>query len=203
MQIEFTGRQTVVHAKLKAQAKAGLDHIEKLVGQKATAHVILTEEKFRKTAEVSVVCKACGDLSAKCTDKDMERALHDALAKVEKQALKLMKKATTKRRHPAPSAIGSVRLQSADETDDGLLAKKKTAKAAKVGPPKKVPQRAIGQPSLIKVANGVAIATMNIDQAVKAAAQADRDIFVFRDNSGLANVLYRRRDGQVEWIEVP
>lgn len=203
MQIEFTGRQVVIHAKLRTQAKAGLDRIEKIIGGKSTAHVILTEEKFRKVAEVTIQCKSCGDLTAKCVDKEMEKALHDALDKVEKQALKLVKKAVKLRRHPEKSAVGSVRLQTSDDNLDsqpGILARQRVAK---IVPAKKAVKRVAGSPHLVRIVDGVAMRPMNLDQAVKAAAQSERDVFIFRDSAGLANVLYRRRDGRVEWIEVP
>jgi putative sigma-54 modulation protein len=87
MIVEYTGRQTTVTAKLKSQAEIGLARIEKVANRPTSAHVILTEEKYRKIAEVNV--KATGeDLVATCMADVMETALRDALLKAEKQAVK-------------------------------------------------------------------------------------------------------------------
>jgi len=112
MQIEFTGRHFTIYPKLHAQAQTALDRIEIIVGSICTAHVILTEDSFRKTAEVNLQCPLHPDLTASCEAKEMEQALHDALDKVEKQAVKISKKANTLKRHPEQSAEGSVRLQT-------------------------------------------------------------------------------------------
>jgi len=114
MQIEFTGRQFTIYPKLRAQAQTGLDRIETIIGSNCTAHVILSEDKFRKIAEVNIQCKLHSEFTASCEAKEMEQALHDALEKVEKQVTKVSKKATTLRRHPVQTAEGSVRLQTGD-----------------------------------------------------------------------------------------
>jgi putative sigma-54 modulation protein len=49
----------------------------------------------------------------------------------------------------------------------------------------------------------VALRPMSLEEAVKEAAFRDRDVFVFRDHGGQAMVLYRKRDGKMELIEVP
>src|ERR1700712_1971990 len=87
MNVEYTGRQTTITAKLKTQAEAGLARIMKVCDQSASAHVILAEDKYRKIAEVTVKCRH-GEWVATCESTEMETALHDALQKVEQQAIK-------------------------------------------------------------------------------------------------------------------
>ena len=99
MILEYTGRQTVVTTKLKAQAEVGLASVALVTQGCTSAHVILTEDKYRKIAEVKVSCR--GDkLVARCEAKEMETALHDALHTVEQQALKRRKRVETVRDHP-------------------------------------------------------------------------------------------------------
>ena len=99
MNVEYTGRQTVVTAKLKAQAEAGLARVEKVANRCTSAHVILTEDKYRKIAEVTVGCR--GDqLVATCEGTEMSAALHNALQKVEQQAIKHQDRIETMRDHP-------------------------------------------------------------------------------------------------------
>ena len=94
MNVEFTGRHTTVTPAFKTQALAGLARIEKVVWGTTGAHVILIEEKYRKIAEVTLLARS-GNLVARCESTVMETALHDALCKVEQQAIKHKKKVTT------------------------------------------------------------------------------------------------------------
>lgn len=107
MTIEYTGRHTTVTAKLKTQAEAGLARIDKVTNRCTSAHVILSEEKYRNIAEVTVKCRG-ENLVATCTAKEMETALHDALKKVEKQAISHRQRYETVRSHPRPIAIPSL-----------------------------------------------------------------------------------------------
>src|SRR5437763_1909479 len=98
MNVEYTGRQTTITAKLKTQAEAGLARIMKVCDQSASAHVILAEDKYRKIAEVTVKCRH-GEWVATCESTEMETALHDALQKVEQQAIKNKERFDTISRH--------------------------------------------------------------------------------------------------------
>ena len=44
---------------------------------------------------------------------------------------------------------------------------------------------------------------MTIEEAVKDAEFRDRDLLVFRDPAGDLYVLHRKRDGQMELVEIP
>jgi putative sigma-54 modulation protein len=99
MIVEYTGRQTVVTQKYKDQAEAGLRAIEKIVSDATSAKVILTVDKYRKIAEVTVT-DGSYVMVATCESADMMTALRDALAKVEQQAVRHRQKSTTTMRHP-------------------------------------------------------------------------------------------------------
>lgn len=101
MTIEYTGRHTVVTAKLKSQTEAGMARIDLVTNRCTSAHIILTEDKYRKIAEVSVQCRG-ESLVATCEGTDMEAALHDALQKVEQQAIRHKERFATVRYHPKP-----------------------------------------------------------------------------------------------------
>lgn len=96
MTIEYTGRHTTITPKLKMQAEAGLERIERVTNRCTKAHVILIEDKYRKIAEVTLQCR--GEVMvATCEATSMETALHDALYKVEQQAIKSKERYTTVR----------------------------------------------------------------------------------------------------------
>jgi putative sigma-54 modulation protein len=104
MNIEFTGRHTVVTAKLRTQAEVALAAIALVTNRCTNAHIILSEDKYRKIAEVSVQCR--GEVYVATAESTvMETALHDALAKVEQQAIRNKQRQSTVRDHPRPIAI--------------------------------------------------------------------------------------------------
>jgi putative sigma-54 modulation protein len=104
MNVEYTGRQTVITAKLKTQAEAGLARIAKVANCSTGAHVILTTDKYRRIAEITLPCRG-EQLVATSESTEMETALHDALQKVEQQAIRQKARTETVRDHPKPIAI--------------------------------------------------------------------------------------------------
>ncbi len=107
MKTEFTGRHTVIAAKLKQQAEAGLACITKLVDASASAHVILTEEKHRKIAEITLTASH-EDIVATCEATDMEAALHATLHKLEQQVVKHKERFDTVTRQPRHSVVNEL-----------------------------------------------------------------------------------------------
>jgi putative sigma-54 modulation protein len=116
MDLEITGRGTQVTQKLRQQAEEGLARIEKVLGPKCVAKVVLSCEKNRCEAEVTVR-NTINDFASHTSAKEIEIALKEALDKVESQAVKARKKDVTTRHHPDHDGTGSIRLQSSDDVD--------------------------------------------------------------------------------------
>jgi putative sigma-54 modulation protein len=115
MIIEYTGRQFMVTEKYRLQAEAGLERISKLVGGSASAHVILTIDKYRKIAEITVK-NGSPEMVATCEAAEMMAALHAALTKIEQQAVRHRQKTNTILRHPrvpVAKAVGEGDLPAA------------------------------------------------------------------------------------------
>ena len=124
MNVELTGRQTTVTPGLKQQAEDGLREIAKIVGKTGSCHVILTEDKYRKIAEVTVKGKE-HEFVATAEGAEMSVALHDALAKVEQQTIRYNQRQTTTRRHPKDDLkVASAALAEEDSpgTEPGIEA---------------------------------------------------------------------------------
>jgi ribosomal subunit interface protein len=99
MVIEYTGRQMVVTQKYKDLTAAGLKRVKKIVGEGASAKVILTVDKHRKIADVTVSVGSQSMVS-NCESAEMTTALRDALAKLEQMAIRQKQKISTIKRHP-------------------------------------------------------------------------------------------------------
>jgi putative sigma-54 modulation protein len=146
---------------------------------------------------------------ARCEATEMETALHDALDKIEQQAIRHKKKFATIKRHPKADVKGSVEAVAGATTTRKTVAVKVVTKNS-VGR-KAVPmlvhsfpsQSPLSEPHVVRSADSVARRPMSLEEAVKEAAFRDRDVFVFRDHAGQAMVLHRKRDGKMELIEVP
>lgn len=103
MIVEYTGRRTAVTPKLKQLAEEGLARTELIANRCTSAHIVLTEDKYRQQAEITVHCRN-EDLVASSEAAEMEQALREALATIEKQAVKSKERYTTVRSRPKPSA---------------------------------------------------------------------------------------------------
>ncbi|NYF79776.1 ribosome hibernation-promoting factor, HPF/YfiA family [Granulicella arctica] len=212
MKVEYTGRQTTINKKLKAQAEAGLERIAKVVGRTASAHVILSEDKYRQIAEVSVVTGG-HSLVATCKSAEMTTALHDALAKVEQQAIRYKKKFTTLKRHPKDDKnVTNVAAGEAEKIESPVKRVSAKKVAAKTSAARKAVSMVVHsfpsktpliEPHVVRSIDSAAMRPMTFEEAVKEAAFRDRDVFVFRDHANQVLILHRKRDGKVELIEVP
>lgn len=209
MDIEYTGRQTTVTKKLKLMVEAGLERIAKLTGAAGSVHVILAKDKYRHNAEITIQTRNF-KLVASCESNEMEAALHDALEKIERQAVRNKKKYGTIKRHPKkdikvaeieveaePAPVRRTAVKPATPTSSNG---RKTVPMLVHSFPSKSP---LQEPHLVRSADGVALRPMSLEEAVKEAAFRDREVFVFRDHGGQAMVLHRKRDGKMELIEVP
>lgn len=211
MNVDYTGRQTTITKKLKTQTEAGLDRIAKIIGNAGSVHVILTTEKYRHTAELTVQTRNL-KLVATCEATDMEMALRDALATIEKQAIRYKKKKTTIKRN-GKEGVRQVAIATPEDGSVAVVTRQVAkAGASKNGSVRKaVPMLVhsfpssspLEEPHLVRSKDGVALRPMTLEEAVKEAAFRDRDVFVFRDHRGQAMVLHRKRDGKMELIEVP
>jgi putative sigma-54 modulation protein len=207
MDVEYTGRQTTITKKLKAQTEAGLARITKIVGNSGTVHVTLSTDKYRQIAEITVQTKHL-NLVARCEGTEMDEALRDALEKIERQAIRQKKKFGTIKRHPKADVKGGA-LEGAASTARKTVAVKVATKSSTGR--KAVPMLVhsfpshspLAEPHVVRSTDGVALRPMSVEEAVKEAAFRDRDVFVFRDHGGQAMVLHRKRDGKMELIEVP
>ena len=101
MHIEFVGRHCEVTAKLRAEATGYLERIVLIASKATAARVILAEDKYRRIAEVELLIPG-GDLVAKCEGTDMMQVLHDALRRIEQQAVKHNQRDQTIRDHKKP-----------------------------------------------------------------------------------------------------
>src|SRR5262249_33323135 len=127
----------------------------------------------------------------------MKSAIGEALAHLEKQAVKYKTRWRTRKRHPHQKWNGNSPQREEIQTAVGLSAE--TAVPVVVH---RFPAFATTtEVHLTRSAEAVALRPMTLEEAIKEAHFRDRDVFVFRDPKGKVMVLHRTRDGKMELIE--
>jgi putative sigma-54 modulation protein len=218
MLIEYTGRQVAVTAAHRRMGDEGIERILKLLPKVTGVHIVLTTEKYRKTADVTVKMRA-GKIVGFAEANNMDTALREALGKAETQAIRWRKRWHAIKRQPKeekiPHEVMPVRARRSarpraeePEAENGVAAVKANGKRpGKTVLPVTVhtfPARPpIAEPHIVRSADSVALRPMTIEEAVKEAEFRDRDVFVFRNQEGTVCVLHRKRDGKMELIEAP
>jgi putative sigma-54 modulation protein len=204
MNVEYTGRHYEVTPAIRKEVETGLTKIRKILGDRFETKVILTVEKHRHKAEITISPRN-GPIVGLAQARDMTIAVSDALDHLEKQAIKYKSRWQTKKR--------SARKTEEVKKWNGNSELPEEAVQTAVGPSEKtaVPVVVHKFPAvakstdvhLVRSDEAVAIRPMTVEEAVKEAHFRDRDIFVFRDKQGKVMVLHRTRDGRMELIEAP
>jgi len=174
MKIEYTGRQTEITDEMRRVAEQKLQKVAKLLPSITRAHVILTADKHRRVAEVSVHSRQL-DLAAVEVSTNPRLSITNAIEKLVRQVdhertKRRIRKGAASPRLPAPAA----------EPDAGAAA---------------------GGPRVIRSRKS-AVKPMTLEEAALEMDGRGNDVFVFRDAATeRVTVLFRRKDGNLGLLE--
>jgi putative sigma-54 modulation protein len=201
MNVEYTGRQYEITPTIRKEVETGLAKIRKILGDKFETKVILTVEKHRHKAEITISPRN-GPLVGLAQAGDMTSAISEALEHLQKQAVKYKTRWRSKKRHEQKNQAKKWNGKAAPaeiQTAVGLT--EATAVAVVVH---KFPAVAKStEVHLVHSDDSVAMRPMTLEEAIKEVHFRDRDVFVFRDPKGKIMVLHRNREGKLELIEAP
>ena len=195
MNVEYTGRQFEITPAIRKEVEVGLNKISKFLGETFKSKVILTAEKSRRIAEITIKRRS-NPIVGLAESLDMSAAISEALDHIEKQALKhngrkrdtkRVTKAKWKREAPEVEltmAVGATSTTAVPVVVHKFPGNKKTSEA-----------------HLVRSDDAVALRPMTLEEAVKECEFRDREVFVFRDKEGNVKVLHRKKDGKLELIE--
>jgi putative sigma-54 modulation protein len=174
MQIAVTFRHIEPNEGMKDYVKEKVEKLEKYLENPREIHVVLSSEKFRHIAEITVISDGM-TLNSQGRDSDLNAAVDQMVDKIERQVREKRGKVKRKR-GLAPS------FPSPQEEDGSSEAKTET--------PAFIQRRR----TLVK--------PMSLEEAVAQWDLLQEDVFVFiNSESGQINVLSRRKDGGLEWVE--
>ena len=116
MQVSVTFRNIEPTESLKNYAQEKLEHVKKVVVKPIEAHVILSVEKFRHRAEVTLVASGQTLVGEEQSD-DMYKSIDKVMDKVTRQARRSKEKAQARRRKGLPPT-SPVTDEDEEEFDD-------------------------------------------------------------------------------------
>jgi putative sigma-54 modulation protein len=176
MEFEYTGRHVEVTPALRNHVEEHFGKIEQIFDDStARAHVIIEVEKNRKIGEILVHWRE-HTLTARDANADMYQALTRAIAKIEKQALKLKKKMIDRKQQAMPTAS--------------------------IAPPPDGDVEASPRPPRIIAARRYPVKPMTAEEAALRLSEDTNQFLVFRDaDTNRIGVIYKRKDGNYGLIE--
>jgi putative sigma-54 modulation protein len=180
MRIEFTGRQTEVPEPLRRLAERKLAKLARVLPGITRTHVVLSTDRHREVAEVSVRCPHL-DLVAQEATADFGASITAAFTKLERQAEHHLGKRLDRK-----SRGGSPRAQTL------------RARAAR---PRPEPPRDL-EPALRVIRSRRPLRPMSVDEAAQELDRRAEGFVLFREaGSERLNVLYRRKDGRLGLLQ--
>jgi putative sigma-54 modulation protein len=199
MNVEYTGRQFEVTPVTRKQVETGLEKLEKILGSNFEAHVILSLEKRRYIAEITVTVRNHPPIVGLAEGPDMTVAVGDALDRIERQAVKYKtrwkskKRLARKRHEQAPQPEVSLAVAVGGDVATAIPVKVHSF-------PNSVKYT---EAHIVRSSDSISFKALTVEEAVKEAEFRDREVFVFRDPQGRVKVLHRKKDGKMELIEAP
>lgn len=199
MNVEYTGRQIEITPAIRKQVEQGLTKIVKLIGDNFDAKAVLTVEKYRNLADITIASPNRNQLVGVGEAKDMTSAVDGALQHIERQLLKNKARWRNLKRQPKEEWTGE-----AEPAEAQLAVGTSVGAAVPVAVHSFPPSTHTKEAHIVKSSEAIALTPMTVEEAVKEAEFRDQDVLIFHEkkNGGL-RVLHRRKDGKVELIEVP
>ena len=177
MQVAVTFRHMKAHEAVKAYVKEKVEKLQKYIENPREVHVVLSVEKFRHIAEITVVGDG-GVFNSQGRDNDLYAAIDQMADKIERQVRERREKVRQKRAD-ASSPKASLRRsrKTGEEKEEGDLS------------------------SLVRRRRTVA-KPMSLEEALSQLTLSKNDFLVFlNSDSGQMNVVYQAKDGNYGWVE--
>ncbi len=208
MEVEFTARQVKVPKSLRDVAQEGMERIGRILGRTAHASITFSAQRHLQIVELMVQARM-QTIAATGKATSLDSALRQAMDHAENQARRYRDRKIMTKRLPkeekvmAALPVVRTKTRAAQPEENGNAAKPASRARASIAVHSFPAKATVVEPHLVKSAEAFALRPMTIEEAVKEAEFRDRDLLIFRTQSGEMFVLHRRRDGQMELIEIP
>jgi len=177
MQIAVTFRHMEADEGVKDYVKEKVQRLEKYIENSQEVHVVLSGEKFRHIAEITIIGEGL-TLNSQGRNNDLYAAIDQMVGKMERQIRERRGKVRRKRSalspsKPLPEGEGDVFEGKETEEISAMIQRKRT----------------IAKP-------------ISLDEAIAQLRLSRQDFLIFiNSDSGQMNALCRAKDGGYEWVE--
>ena len=177
MQIAVTFRHMETDEGVKDYVKEKLQRLQKYIANPGEMHVVLSVEKFRHIAEITIIGNGV-TLNSEGRNSDLYAAVDQMVEKAERQIRERRGKARRKRSNLSPSKAPI----------------RKGGRASEMREETEMPSITQRKHTLVK--------PMSLEEAVAQLDLSEEEFLVFMNSdSGQMNVLHRDKDGGYEWVE--
>jgi putative sigma-54 modulation protein len=208
MEVEFTARQVKISRALRAQAEEGMERIARILGKTARASITFGAQRHLQIVELTVQLRL-QTIAATGKANTLDAALKEAIDHAVNQARRYRDRRLDGKRLPKEEKIMTAppvarpKARAAQPAEDAAQANTTRAKARASIAVHSFPSSAtVVEPHILKSGEAISMKPMTIEEAVKDAEFRDRDLLIFRNPSGEMFVLHRRRNGQMELVEI-
>jgi putative sigma-54 modulation protein len=210
MDVAMTARKGRISRVLRAHAEEGMERIGRILGRTAHASIIFSAQRHVHIVELTVRART-QKLAATGRADTPIAALREAMEHAEHQAYRYRDRRLVSKRLPKgekvltapPVARPKARIEPAAESEEGKSSRPQGRARASIAVHSFPARATVVEPHIVKSGEAIALKPMTIEEAVKDAEFRDRDLLIFRTVSGDIFVLHRRRDGQMELVEIP
>jgi putative sigma-54 modulation protein len=210
MDVALTARNVKVSKALRAYAEEGMERIGRVLGRTARASITFSSQRHVHVVELTVQART-QKIAATGKGSTPDAALREAIAHAEHQAHRYRDRRLVSKRLPKgekimtalPVARPKARTEPDADAEEGKSARLATKARASIAVHSFPANTAFVEPHVLKNGEAIALKPMTIEEAVKDAEFRDRDLLIFHTLSGDMFVLHRRRDGQMELVEIP
>lgn len=177
MQIGVTFRHMEADKGVKDYVKEKVERLQKYIVNPGEAHVVLSAEKFRHIAEITIIGNGV-TLNSKGRNSDLYAAIDQMVEKTERQIREQRGKARRKRSNLSSSKASSRKSESTFESREEEEIPHITQK-----------KHTLAKPMCLEEA----VAQMDLSQ--------EKFLIFINSDSGQMNVLHRGKEGGYEWVE--
>ncbi len=208
MNVAITARNGKISRALCTQAEEGMERIGRVLGSTARASITFSAQRHVHIVELTIQARS-QKIAATGEGDSPVAALREALERAENQAHRYRDRRIVSKRLPKgdkvltapPVARPKARAEPRTDAEEAKPARRKAQASIAVH---SFPARnTVVEPHILKNGEAIALKPMTIEEAVKDTEFRDRDLLIFRTQAGEMFVLHRRRDGQMELVEIP
>ena len=198
MRLELTGRHITINPALRNAVDERLAHTLRMLNDSAvSAQVVLTKEKTRVHADVTVHARGENFLHGEATGRDIAMALNAACDKIDQQARKLKGKWNGRKRRGISAAKAGSAAPRPELGGGGFSAERSARRGTTAAAGEPAPAGA----RIIRMRR-YAVKPMSVEDAAAEIGDGNDAVIVFRNSaSDTVNVLFRRPDGNLGLIE--